>query len=83
MSPWTDAASILPADHEYVRFLVAGHTRPLLGVYENRSFYSRWGAYAEAQVKLWLKVGDAPHVPAPLRANTAQRYWSERPMREG
>lgn len=82
MSHWTNAALTLPADHEYVRFLVTGHTRPLLGVYENRSFHSRWGAYAQTQVKLWLKLGEAPRIPAPPRMPPA-RSWSERPMREG
>lgn len=72
MSPWIDTRQSLPTEHEYVRFLVVGHSRYLMGVYENHHFRSRWGAYDEAQVKIWRKMGDAPHEPAPLRTSPDQ-----------
>ncbi|HLI18930.1 MAG TPA: hypothetical protein VKV22_11755 [Rhodanobacteraceae bacterium] len=72
MSPWIDTRQSLPTEHEYVRFLVVGHSRYLMGVYENHHFRSRWGAYDEAQVKIWRKMGDAPHEPAPLRTSPEQ-----------
>jgi hypothetical protein len=82
MNSWIDTTQSLPIEHEYVRFLVVGHTRALMGVYENNSFCSRWGAYDKKQVGIWRKLGDAPQVPAPPRVNPDRRYWSDRPMRE-
>jgi hypothetical protein len=82
MNPWTDARKSLPIEHEYVRFLVVGHSRYQMGTYESHSFCSRWGTYNEAQVKLWRKIGDAPQDPPPARTAPQLLYWSERPMRE-
>jgi len=84
MNNWIDATQSLPVEHEYVRFLVIGHTRALMGVYENQSFCSRWGTYDRNQVGIWRKLGEAaPQAPLPARADPEQRYWSDRPMREG
>ena len=83
MSSWNDTSRALPLEHEYVRFIVSGHRRPLLGVYENHSFRARWGAYHETQVGTWHKVGSAPHVPSPQHMQPEHATWSERPMREG
>lgn len=82
MNSWTDATQSLPAEHEYVRFLVLGHTRSLMGIYENHTFCSRWGTYDERLVGVWRKLGNAPQVPPPERTGPELRYWSERPMRE-
>lgn len=72
MNEWTDTSRTLPTEHEYVRFVVTGHSQALLGVYEHQSFHSRWGTYDKAHVRIWYKVGDAPHVPAPARAMPEQ-----------
>lgn len=82
MNSWIDTTQSLPVEHEYVRFLVVGHTRALMGVYENNNFCSRWGAYDKKQVGIWRKLGEAAQVPARPRTNPDQRYWSDRPMRE-
>jgi hypothetical protein len=83
MNDWMDTTTSLPTEREYVRFLVVGHTRCMLGVYENHNFHSRWGAYKDRDVRMWNKVGDAPMTPPPSRTQPDQCYWSERPMREG
>ncbi|HJR12634.1 MAG TPA: hypothetical protein VJ833_01895 [Rhodanobacteraceae bacterium] len=83
MNSWIDTTQSLPVEHEYVRFLVVGHTRALMGVYEKQGFCSRWGTYDKAQVGIWRKLGDAPQVPPPARTNAEQHSWSDRPMREG
>ena len=83
MNNWIDTMNLLPAEREYVRFLVVGHTRCLLGVYEDQNFRSRWGAYAAREVRMWNKVGNAPMDPQPARIQADQHYWSDRPMREG
>jgi hypothetical protein len=83
MNDWIDTTNLLPTEREYVRFLVVGHTRCMLGVYEDHTFRSRWGAYRDKEVRMWNKVGDAPMDPPPERTHVDQRYWSERPMREG
>jgi len=82
MNDWIDTTNSLPTEREYVRFLVVGHTRCMLGVYEDHNFHSRWGAYKAREVRMWNKVGDAPMTPAPARTQPNQCYWSERPMRE-
>lgn len=82
MNDWIDTTNALPTEREYVRFLVVGHTRCLLGVYEDHIFRSRWGAYNAREVRMWNKVGDAPMEPSPPRTQPDQSYWSERPMRE-
>src|SRR6185312_2601834 len=83
MKDWMDTTNALPTEREYVRFLVVGHTRCMLGVYENHNFHSRWGAYKDRDVRMWNKVGDAPMSPPPARTQSDPCYWSERPMREG
>lgn len=60
MNGWIDATQSLPAEREYVRFVVVGHRRSLTGVYENHSFCSRWGSYDPTTVSMWRKLGDAP-----------------------
>jgi len=82
MNGWTDTTQSLPFEHEYVRFLVVGHTRALMGVYENQSFCSRWGSYDKSQVGIWRKLGDAPQVPLPAHTTPDQPYWAGRPMRD-
>jgi hypothetical protein len=82
MSHWTRTEHTLPAEREYVRFLVLGHNRPLIGVYQQHSFRARWGAYDETLVGAWSKIGEAPRVPCPVRRSPQLQYWSERPMRE-
>src|SRR6185437_10951853 len=83
MNDWIDTTNLLPTEREYVRFLVVGHTRCMLGIYENHNFHSRWGAYKDREVRMWNKVGDAPMDPPPERTHQDQSYWSDRPMREG
>ena len=83
MNNWIDTTNSLPTEREYVRFLVVGHTRCMLGVYEAHNFHSRWGAYNAREVRMWNKVGDAPMDPPPARIPPEQSSWSERPMREG
>jgi hypothetical protein len=83
MNDWIDTMNLLPAEREYVHFLVVGHTRCLLGVYEDHNFRSRWGTYGASEVRMWNKVGDAPMDPPPAHIQADQYYWSERPMREG
>jgi hypothetical protein len=83
MNAWKDARNSLPAEHEYVHFLVIGHSRFLLGTYENHSFRSRWGAYNEVRIKLWRKIDEAPHDPAPVRTSAELRVGPELPMPEG
>ena len=83
MNDWIDTMNLLPAERECVRFLVVGHTRCLLGVYEDQIFRSRWGAYRAREVRMWNKVGDAPMDPPPAHIQADQYYWSERPTREG
>lgn len=82
MDSWTDSAHALPTERECVYFLVVGHSRRLMGVYENHTFQSRWGTYGDTDVTLWQKIGDAPLDPPPVRTYPDQQYWSERPMRE-
>lgn len=83
MSQWTRTEHTLPAEREYVRFLVLGHNRPLVGVYQQHNFHARWGAYDETLVGAWSKVGEAPRVQGSVRAPAQLRYWTERPMRGG
>jgi len=83
MNDWIDTRNLLPAERERVRFLVVGHTRCMLGVYEDHNFRSRWGAYGDREVRMWNKVADAPMDPPTARTWPDPSYWSERPMREG
>ncbi|MGH8153509.1 MAG: hypothetical protein ACREPF_12375 [Rhodanobacteraceae bacterium] len=60
MNSWIDPAQSLPAEREHVRFFVVGHHKSLTGVYEDRSFRSRWGSYDQSSIEVWRKLGNAP-----------------------
>ncbi len=82
MENWTDATHALPTEHECVRFIVSGHQRPLVGIYEEHSFRARWGSYGDAQVRRWHPLDARGQWPA-THARVEGRYQSGHALRAG
>ena len=55
---WIDTASALPANGQFVQFLLHRRQSPISGVYARDGFRSRWTSYATELVCKWRGMTD-------------------------
>jgi len=56
----------LPREDQPVEFFLDGRDTPIVGIYGEQTFRSRWSGYAIDRVSSWRSVGIAERAPASL-----------------
>lgn len=63
-SSWISTASALPADGQPVEFMLGARECPIVGVYSQDGFRSRWTRYASDLVCKWRGAAENAGVAA-------------------
>jgi hypothetical protein len=63
-STWISTVSALPARGQPVEFMLAERECPIVGVYADDGFRSRWTHYAPELVCRWRGAATHEHAPA-------------------